>query len=107
MLAAVLESRGMVLVMVWLAGFGLAAWGARRLFARFVVAPARLLEHAQAMLAGAAVHELAAEGSAANRELTATLNALLRQRAQLRRTSRSRSPRPAAASSRSAAAWRR
>jgi DNA polymerase-3 subunit epsilon len=39
-LAAVLESRGMVLVMVWLAGFGLAAWGASRLFARFVVAPA-------------------------------------------------------------------
>ena len=82
-LAAVLESRGMVLVMVWLAGFGLAAWGASRLFARFVVAPARLHERAQAMLAGAAVHELAAEGSAANRELTATLNALLRQRAQL------------------------
>ena len=36
------------------------------------------------MLAGAAVRELAAEGSAANRALTATLNALLRQRAQLR-----------------------
>ncbi len=83
-LAAVLESRGMILVMVWLAGFGLAAWGASRLFARFVVAPARLHERAQAMLAGAAVHELAAEGSAANRDLTATLNALLRQRAQLR-----------------------
>ena len=82
-LAAVLESRGMVLVMVWLAGFGLAAWGASRLFARFVVAPARLHERAQAMLAGAAVRELAAEGSAANRDLTATLNALLRQRAQL------------------------
>ena len=82
-LAAVLETRGMVLVMVWLAGFGLAAWGASRLFARFVVAPARLHERAQAMLAGAAVHELAAEGSAANRDLTATLNALLRQRAQL------------------------
>ena len=82
-LAAVLESRGMVLVMVWLAGFGLAAWGASRLFARFVVAPARLHERAQAMLAGAAVHELAAEGSAANRDLTATLNALLRERAQL------------------------
>jgi DNA polymerase III subunit epsilon len=82
-LAAVLESRGMVLVMVWLAGFGLAAWAASRLFARFVVAPARLHERAQAMLAGAAVHQLAAEGSAANRDLTATLNALLRQRAQL------------------------
>jgi DNA polymerase-3 subunit epsilon len=82
-LGAVLESRGMVLVMVWLAGFGLAAWAASRLFARFVVAPARLHERAQAMLAGAAVHELAAEGSAANRDLAGTLDTLLRQRAQL------------------------
>ncbi|MEP7300950.1 MAG: 3'-5' exonuclease [Caldimonas sp.] len=82
-LAAVLESRGMLLVLVWLAALGLAGWGIGQLFARFVVAPARLQEQAQALLAGAKAADLEARGGAANQALAATLNALLRQRAQL------------------------
>ncbi len=82
-LAAVLESRGMLLVLIWLAALGLAGWGLGLLFARFVVAPARLQEQAQALLAGAKAPDLEARGGAANRALAATLNALLRQRAQL------------------------
>ena len=84
-LAAVLESRARCVLRDGLArrlrpgGLGERA----RLFARIRRRPGPPPERAQAMLAGAAVHELAAEGSAANRALTATLNALLRQRAQL------------------------
>jgi DNA polymerase-3 subunit epsilon len=82
-LAAVLASRGMVVVTLWLAMFGLAAWGLSRLFSRFVEAPGRLQEHAQALLAGSAARELEAEGGSANRGLAEILNALVRQRTQL------------------------
>ena len=82
--AAVLASRAMLVVMLWLAVFGLAAWGLSRLFGRFVEAPARLHEQAQVLLAGGAARELDAQGSAANRGLAGTLNALVRQRTQLR-----------------------
>ncbi|HEX7435721.1 MAG TPA: DNA polymerase III subunit epsilon, partial [Caldimonas sp.] len=82
--AAVLASRAMLVVMLWLAGLGLSAWGLSRLFGRFVEAPARLHEQAQVLLAGGVARELDAQGSAANRGLAETLNALVQQRTQLR-----------------------
>ena len=81
--AAVLASRAMLVVMLWLAVFALAAWGLTRAFGRFVDAPARLVEEAQVLLAGGAAREVEAQGSAANRNLAETLNALVQQRGQL------------------------
>jgi DNA polymerase III subunit epsilon len=81
-LAGVLVSRAMLVVMLWLAVFGFAAWGLNWLHARYVEAPARLHEQAQALLAAGA-GELAAQGSAANRGLARTIDALVRQRTQL------------------------
>jgi DNA polymerase-3 subunit epsilon len=82
--AGVLASRAMLVVMLWLAVFGLAAWGLSRLYGRFVETPGRLHEQAQVLLAGGTARELEAQGSAANRGLVGTLNALVRQRTQLR-----------------------
>ena len=56
-----------------------------RLFNRFVETPARLVEAAQALRAGGAAREVEAQGSAANRGLADTLNALVWQRSQLQR----------------------
>jgi DNA polymerase-3 subunit epsilon len=81
--AAVLASRAMLVVMLWLAVFALASWGLSRLFGHFVEAPARLQEQAQVQLAGGVARECEAQGSAANRGLAAAINALVRQRKQL------------------------
>ena len=81
--AGVLASRAMLAVMLWLAAFGLSAWGLARLFERFVEAPARLNEQAQVLLTDAAGRGLEAQGSAANRGLAGTLNALAQQRTRL------------------------
>lgn len=81
--AGVLASRAMLVVMLWLAAFALAAWWLARLFERFVEAPARLNEQAQVLLTDAAargLRGLEAQGSAANRGLAGTLNALAQQR---------------------------
>ena len=88
-LAAVLAPKAMPVVALWLAVFGVAAWGFTRLFDRFIEAPARLHEQAQALiandLANDVAHELVPQGGSANRGLVDALNALLRQRSQLRR----------------------
>jgi DNA polymerase III subunit epsilon len=81
--AAVLAPRAMLVVMLWLAVFGLAAWGLSRLFGHFVEAPARLHERAQVLLAGGGGQALAREGSSANRDLAADIDALVQQRARL------------------------
>ena len=81
--AAVLASRAMLVVMLWLGAFGLLAWGLARLFECFVEAPARLNEQAQVLLTDAAARGLEAQGSAANRGLAGTLNALAQQRTRL------------------------
>ncbi len=84
--AGVLASRTMLVVTLWLAAFGLLAWGLARLFERFVEAPARLNEQAQVLLIDAAargLRGLEAQGSAANRGLAGTLNALAKQRTRL------------------------
>jgi len=70
-------------VMLWLAVFGVAAWGASRLFGRFVEAPARLQEQAQVLLSGGSALEVDPQGGAVQRGLTATLNSLAQQRTQL------------------------
>ena len=84
-LAALLAPKAMLVVALWLAAFGLVAWGATRAFRHFVEAPARLHEQAQVLLADTLPHALSEQqGSAAQRGLAATLNALVRQRTLLR-----------------------
>jgi DNA polymerase-3 subunit epsilon len=80
---AALAPKTMLVVMLWLAVFGVAAWAAQRAFARFVEAPARLFEEAQVLLGSAAARTLEPQGSAANRGLAETLNALAQQRTRL------------------------
>ena len=82
-LAALLAPKAMLVLMLWLAAFSVAAWGASRLFRHFVEAPARLHEQAQVLLAGGTARALEAQGSAANRGLGNTLDALVHQRTQL------------------------
>jgi len=81
--AGVLASRAMLVAMLWLAVFGLAAWGLNWLCGRFIEAPAQLLEQAQVRLAADAAHEIEPRGSAANRGLAETINTLAGQRRQL------------------------
>jgi DNA polymerase-3 subunit epsilon len=83
-LAALLAPKAMLVVMLWLAAFGIAAWGASRAFAVFVEAPARLHEQAQVLLGATASQALEPQGSAPLRGLADTLNALAQQRTQLR-----------------------
>ncbi len=82
--AALLASRVMLVVMLWLAVFGLAAWATSRAFGRFVEAPQRLAEQAQVSLAGSGTPEIEVQGSAANRALAEVINALAQQRSHLR-----------------------
>ncbi len=74
-----------VLVVTSLAALALAALGLRRLHSHFVEAPARLLEQAQAALAGAVEREIEAAGSHETRGLARTINDLVAARAGLRR----------------------
>lgn len=82
--AALLASRAMLIVMLWLVVFGAAAWAASRAFERFVEAPHRLAEQAQVLLAGSATRELDVQGSAAHRQLAEALNNFAQQRSRLR-----------------------
>ncbi len=83
-LAEVLESRGMLLVMVGLGLWALCAWALNGLFQRHVAAPARLLEQARVRLDGDVQHEIAPAGGAALQALAGTFNQLVRQRSDLR-----------------------
>ncbi|HJW12135.1 MAG TPA: PAS domain-containing protein, partial [Albitalea sp.] len=74
-----------VLVVLLLAVLALAAWGLRHLHRRFVRAPARLAEQAQAALAGEVACEIDAAGSPQTQALARTINDLVAARAQLRR----------------------
>ena len=82
--AALLASRAMLVVLLWLVVFGLAAWAASRAFERFVEAPHRLAEQAQVLLAGSAARALDVQGSAAQRQLAEALNNFAQQRSRLR-----------------------
>ncbi len=83
-LYALLEPRIGSIVLGWLlfsAVFGAALRGA---WLHWVAAPARLVEQAQIMLGTDVQREIAPEGSAENRALTQAINALVRERAELR-----------------------
>jgi DNA polymerase-3 subunit epsilon len=83
-LAAVLQTRGMLLVLVGLALWALAAWLANRLYRDHVAAAARLLEQARARSGSAdAAHAIEPAGSATLRGLSEALNRLLQQRQEL------------------------
>ena len=83
--AALLAPRAMLALMLWLAAFGLGAWGLSRLYARYVEAPQRLHEQAQVLLAARGdTPPLEGQGDTANRGLALALNALASERSQLR-----------------------
>ena len=79
-----LGDRIAVLVVLTLALLALAAWAWRRLHRRFVEPPARLLEQAQAALAGDVECEIVAAGSAQTQGLARVINELVAARARLR-----------------------
>ena len=83
-LAAMLETRGALLLLGWLVlalAFGTLA---RTAYRHWVTAPAQLVEHAGVLLGTDAERTIEAAGSAANRALAQTVNELVRQRAALR-----------------------
>lgn len=81
---AMLAARGGILLLVWLVLSALLGAAAREAYRRWVVAPSRLVEHAQTLLASDVGREITADGSAENRALTAAVNALVQQRDELR-----------------------
>ena len=81
---AMLGPRVAIVLFGWLALSVLFGALARRAYMRWVVAPSRLVEHVRTLLAADAGREIDAEGSAENRALGATFNALVRQRNDLR-----------------------
>jgi DNA polymerase III subunit epsilon len=83
-LAEVLESRGMLLVMVGLGLWALCAWALNALFQHHVASPARLLEQARVRLDSDVQHEIAPLGSASLQGLAGAFNQLVRQRSELR-----------------------
>ena len=84
-LAAVLQSRGMLLVLVGLALWALAAWALNRLYQSHVATAAQLLELARSCGASSdAAPAIEPAGSAVLRGIAQALNDLLRQRAELR-----------------------
>ena len=82
-LGAVLQTRGMLLVLVALALWALAAWALQRLYRQHVAAAAQLLEQARSRTGGEVTHALASEGSPALRGLAETVNTLVQQRGEL------------------------
>ena len=82
-LAAVLHSRGMLLVMVGLALWALAAWGLERLYRQHVTAAAQLLEQARSRTGEQVAMPLEPAGSPPLRGLAEVLNTLVQQRSDL------------------------
>jgi len=82
--ASLLESRLALIAFGWLvlsAALGLLLRGA---YLRWVVAPARLVEEAQVMVGTDVAREIVPADGATNHALAAAVNALVRQRAELR-----------------------
>jgi len=83
-LAAVIETRGMLLVLLGLVLWALAAWALNRLYHTHVAAAARLLDQARSRSGSTdATHAIEPAGSAALRGIGESLNELLRQRKDL------------------------
>ncbi len=81
---AMLASRAGVVVLGWVALSMLLGAVSRLAYLHWVVAPARLVERAQTLLAADAGPEIAGEGTEQNRALAAAVNALVQQRNELR-----------------------
>ncbi len=84
MLMALVEPRIALVLLLALVVAGVLGFGARCLLRDHVEGPARLLEQAQVLLAGAEPRFLEAQGSAVSRGLARVINALATQRGQLR-----------------------
>jgi DNA polymerase III subunit epsilon len=83
-LLALVESRAALVILLALVVAGALGFGGHRLLRDHVEAPARLLEQAQVLLAGAEPRLLEAQGSAGSQGLARVINALATQRGQLR-----------------------
>ncbi len=81
---AMLATRGAIMLLAWLVLSALLGAAARAAYRRWVVAPSRLVEHAQTLLAAEVGREITPFGSAENCALAAAFNALLHQRNELR-----------------------
>jgi DNA polymerase-3 subunit epsilon len=81
---AMLASRAGFVLLGWLVLSALLGAALRAAYRHWVVAPARLVEDAQTLLASQVGHEVRADGSAQNRALAAAVNALAQQRNELR-----------------------
>jgi DNA polymerase III subunit epsilon len=82
--AGVFDTRGMLLVLMWLAASGAIAWWVHRLHRKHVAAPAQLLEHASVLLNTDAARELQGTGSRVAQGLANVINGLAAQRTELR-----------------------
>ncbi len=82
--SAMLASRAGFVMLAWLVLSALLGAALRAAYRHWVVAPARLVEDAQTLLASEVGHEVAAEGSPQNLALAAAVNALAQQRNELR-----------------------
>lgn len=82
-IGGVLQTRGMLLVVVGLALWGLASWALNHLYAQHVTAAARLLEQARSRVNGDVAHPVEPAGASAVRGLAETVNALVEQRRRL------------------------
>ncbi|MBE2241828.1 MAG: DNA polymerase III subunit epsilon [Burkholderiaceae bacterium] len=81
---AMLAARGAIFLFGWLLLSIALGVLARAAYLRWVVAPSRLAEQARILIAADVGHEIAADGSAANRAVAAAIGALVRQRDELR-----------------------
>jgi len=83
-LYALLEPRAVLVVLVWLVISVVLGMALGRAWLHWVAAPARLVEQAKIVLGTDVQREIAPEGSAENRALAQAINALVRERAELR-----------------------
>jgi len=85
-LGSLLEARIALVLMAWLVVAGALGAALRFVWLRLVAGPARLAEQAQVLVGADVQRELdaGAQGSAGMRSLAATINALVRDRAELR-----------------------
>lgn len=80
---ALLESRGAMLLLVWMLLAIALGHLAQRAWRRWIVAPAQLAEQARVLASGAGAQPLAATGAPAVASLATSLNALVAQRTRL------------------------
>jgi DNA polymerase III subunit epsilon len=83
-LGAMLEPRAALLLLGWLLLSGGLGWLSRSAYQRWIAAPARLAEEARVLLAADVQRELEPQGGAEVRALAEVINALSRQRGELR-----------------------